>query len=746
MGALKTITRRTFLVGSSVIAGGVAFGTFLANKSVDNPLAAGLKKGEATFNPWVLISEEKITLIVPHMDMGQGVASVQAAMIAEELDLEMDQFDISFGVPDAAYFNTAMASETVPFRSTDTSLTAETMRGLMGSMVKIMGFQVTGGSTTIPDSLDKLRVAGATARETLKLAASIQTDVAIEELTTSAGAVVLPDGQRIPYTQLAGLAAEITPVHHDTLRDPKDWRLLGQPMQRLDVISKSTGTLDYGIDLSLKDMLFAAVSINPRKGAQLNSYDDSQAKIMRGVKQTLKVTNGVAVVADNSWRAFKAAEAIQCEWAEAPYPAEQAAHWQAVADSFTEERLDKVWLDEGDASEALQSGAQVDVEYKAPYVAHQPLEPLNAVIKYTEQQVDVWVAHQIPRFVLQKVAAITGVDESRVHIHQQYAGGSFGHRLEFENVILAAEIGQQMPGQTIKLTFSREQDFAQDFTRQIGMARGQGQVADGKVMAMDLQVATVSSSSSQGKRMDMPMPGPDKQITEGAWNLPYAIPNFKVSAYRVPELAPTSSWRSVGASTAGFFADSVLDELIHAAGADPLAERIRLCNDEVAKQVLIEAGKLAGWDQPLGPNQGRGIALVQSFGVPVAEVVEVTNTDRGIRIDQVTVVADVGQVIDPINFDNLVKGGVVWGLGHAMNCEITYADGRAQQHNYHQHEGMRMHQCPKIVVKGLENAKQVRGIGEPPVPPAAPALANAIFAATGQRIREMPFNHHIDFV
>ncbi len=745
MGKLKTITRRTFLVGSTALAGGVAFGTYLAKKTPDNPLAANLKPGAATFNPWVLIDQDKITLIVPHMDMGQGVASVQAAMIAEELDLEMDQFEISFGVPDAAYYNTAMASEAVPFRSTDTGMAAETMRGLMGSMIKIMGFQVTGGSTTVPDSLNKLRMAGATARETLKLAASIQSGVAVEQLKTSKGAVLLPDGSQLPYTALAEQAASLKPTHNDSLRDPKEWRLLGQPMQRLDVVGKSTGTLDYGIDLSFTDMLYAAVSLNPRKGAQLISHDDSQAKTMRGVSHVLSVTNGVAVVADNSWRAFKAAEAIQCDWGQATYPAAQAEHWQAVADSFTEKRLDKVWRDDGDVTR-IEGQQTINAEYKAPYVAHQPLEPLNAVIKVTEQRVDMWLGHQMPRFVQQKVAAITGHEEANVHIHQQFAGGSFGHRLEFENVILAAEIGQQLPGKTIKLTFSREQDFAQDFTRQIGMAKGVGGVSNGQVEMMDLQVATVSSSTSQSKRLGQPMPGPDKQITEGAWNLPYAIPNFKVSAYRVPELAPTSSWRSVGASTAGFFADCFMDELIHAAGADPLAERLRLCDDPVAKQVLIEAGKLSGWDQPLGPNQGRGIALVESFGVPVAEVVQVTLTSRGIKIDQVTVVADVGRVIDPDNFDNLVKGGVVWGLGHAMNCEITYADGRAQQHNYHQHEGMRLHQCPEIVVKGLENADQVRGIGEPPVPAAAPALANAIFAATGLRIREMPFNKHIDFV
>ena len=271
-------------------------------------------------------------------------------------------------------------------------------------------------------------------------------------------------------------------------------------------------------------------------------------------------------------------------------------------------------------------------------------------------------------------------------------------------------------------------------------------MANGQVETMDLQIATVSSSRSQFGRIGMSMPGADTQIPAGAWNAPYALPNFRVRAYAVPELAPTSSWRSVGASTGGFFSECFLDELVHAAGADPMAERLRLCNHDVSRKVLEAVAEMSDWGSDLGAGRGRGVALVESFGVPVAEVIEVTNTDNGIRIDKVFVAADVGRIVDPVNFENHVQGAVVWGLGHAMNCEITYSDGMAEQSNYHAHEGMRLHQCPQIMVRGLENAEKIRGIGEPPVPPAAPALANAIFAATGQRIREMPFNKHVDFL
>ncbi len=746
MSRVATIARRSFLIGSAAIAGGVVFGVYQVKKPHANPLRDGLQPGQTALNPWVRIDKDAVTLITPHVDLGQGAHSVQALLIAEELDIEFGQFRIEPGTPAPAYYNRALANEQVPFLSHDTSFQAEAMRGVVGGLFKVMGVMVTGGSSTVADSFDKLREAGAVARETLKLAASKKTGVPVAQLKTARGAVQLPDGKELKYTELAELAATLEPVSNVTLREPSQWRLIGKPVQRLDIMAKSTGTLQYGIDLAMDGMVHAAVKVNPRQGGKLNRYDAARAKTMRGVKHVLPVTNGVAVVADNTWRAFQAARAIECDWGPAPYPVEMAGHWSAIAASFTPERLDKEWRNDGNVDQAATQGQVIDAEYKAPYVAHQPLEPLSAIVKVGADGVDVWVAHQMPRFLQQKVAAVTGHKPEQVRFHQQYAGGSFGHRLEFENVTLCAEIAKQMPGTPVKLTYSREEDFAHDFPRQIGMARGQGTVRDGKVDSYDLQVATVSSSASQADRLGQPgPPGADGQIAAGAWNQPFAIPHFRMRAYKVPELAPTSSWRSVGASSQGFFANAFLDELIHAAGADPLQERLRLCNDEVSRKVLEAVGEMANWGTKLEPNRGRGLAFVDSFGVPVAEVVEVTQTDKGIRIDKVFVALDVGRVIDPANFDNQVQGAVVWGLGHAMNCEITYADGMAQQSNFPQHPGMRLDQCPQILVRGLQNGPQVRGTGEPPVPPAAPALAAAIFAATGKRLREMPFSKSIAF-
>ncbi|WP_342077909.1 molybdopterin cofactor-binding domain-containing protein [Yoonia sp. SS1-5] len=746
MGRLRTIARRTFLIGSVAVVGGVAFGTYLVRRDIPNPLEDDLASGEATFNPWVKIDQDKITLITPHADKGQGVASTQAALIAEEMDLEFGQFEISFGTPSPAYWNTAMGAETAPFMATDESFTAETTRAMMGNLMKVIGLQGTGGSSSMPDSFDKLRMAGAVARETLKHAASQETGVAIAELNTEGGAVILPDGTRIPYTALAATAAGIEPVQDVTLRDPSTWRLLGKPMQRLDIIAKSTGTLNYGIDLSVDGMVHAAVRLDPCRNGQIVNYDATAAKAMRGVTDVVEITGGLAVLADNTWRAMQAANAIDVTWGAPPYPAEMDGHWQALEASFSPELLDSTWRDEGDVESAIAAEDVIEAEYRSPYVAHAPLEPLNAIVRVTDDGVEVWSGHQMPRQLQTVVAGITGHAEGQVTFHNQFMGGSFGHRLELDYIKQATEIANQMRGTPIKLTYSREEDFAQDFPRHIAMGRARGTVADGQVNTLDLSLAAPSVIASQMGRLGFPVAGPDSQLAAGAWNNPYGIPNYRMTAYRAPELAPTSSWRAVGAPAAGFFFDSFLDELIHQAGADPMEERIRLMDHDVSRKVLEAVADMSSWGGELGPNQGRGVAFVESFGVPVAEVVEVTATDAGIRLDKVWVACDVGRVLDPVNFENLVQGGVIFGLGHAINSEITYAGGMAEQSNYHAHEAMRMYQAPEIFVKGLENGAHIRGIGEPPVPAAAPALANAIFAATGERLREMPFHKFMDFV
>lgn len=745
MGRLRTIGRRAFLVGSVAVVGGVAFGFYLYKKPLENPLLEDLADGEAALTPYVKIDANGITLITPRADKGQGAYSVQAAMIAEELDVELDQITVDPGVPSAAYWNTALADEAVPFPSTDQGAMATAVRGTMGAVMKIMGMQVTGGSSTVADGYEKLRIAGAVARETLKAAAAQKTGLEVADLKTLGGAVVLPDGTTIPYTELAEIAGKIDPVTQVELRKPDQWRLIGKPMLRVDTVAKSTGTLTYGIDTKIDGMLHAAIVLNPRQGGAINGYDASAAKAMRGVQKIVPVTGGVGVIADNTWRAFQAVAAIECDWGPAVFAPEMADHWAELSNAFDTDS-DSQGRDDGDVETAL-GDAPLRAEYRAPYLAHAPLEPINAVVRIGDGRVDVWTGTQVPRFTQNNVAKIAGVDADQVHVHAMMMGGSFGHRLEDDVARRCTELALAVKGTPVKLTFTREQDFAHDYLRPAAIARMAGAVENGQVKALDLAVSAPSVMDSQmGDRQGISMPGPDSSISQALWDQPYAIANYRITAHRAKNMAPVSSWRSVGASQNAFFQEGFLNELIHAAGGDPMEQRLALCSHDVSRKVLETVAEMSNWGSDLGPNRGRGVAFCMSFGTPVAEVVEVTNTPDGIKIDNVWVATDVGRVIDPVNFDNLVKGGVVFGLGHAMNCEITLSDGGIEQSNFHEYEAMRMYQCPRIEVRALENGTHIRGIGEPPVPPAAPALAAAIFDATGTRLREMPFNKFVDFL
>ena len=745
MGRVAKIARRGFLLGSAAIAGGVAFGYYMYRRPAENPLLAGLAPGSAALTPHVLIDGAGVTLITPRMDMGQGVYSLQAMLIAEELDIGLDQVRVDPGPPAPAYYNTALAHEAVPFDPRDDSMLAQGARGVADAAMKFTGMQITGGSTTAPDGYEKLRLAGAVARETLKAAAAQRTGIAVADLRTGAGAVLLPDGTRLPYTALAAEAAAVEPVTEVALRDPRDWRLIGHKVERIDILAKSTGRQIYAIDLQPEGVVHAAVRLNPRRSGAPVRYDAAAAGAMRGVEKVLPVTGGIAVLADNSWRAFQAAEAITVDWPPAAYPAEMAGHWAALSEGFVAENLDATPRDAGDVDAALAGAAAVEADYRVPYLAHAPMEPMSATVRVGEGRADVWAATQVPRFTQANVARVLGLPEASVDVHVQMSGGSFGHRLEDDAIRLAAEIARTVPGRPVKLTLKREEDMAADYPRQIALARGRGAVAGGQVVACDLGIAMPSVIASQMGRQGWTVPGPDAQITAGAGDQPYAIPDYRVRGYRVGGLAPVSSWRSVGASSNAFFHESFLDELIHAAGADPLAERLRLMTDPEGRAVLEAVGGMCGWGAVLPEGSGRGIAFCRSFGVPVAEVVEVRAAPEGIRIEKVWVAAGVGRVLDPVNFENLVAGGVVFGLAHAMNCEITYADGMPEQVNFDAYEGMRLPQCPVIEVRAVEGMGRVRGIGEPPVPPAAPALANAIFAATGQRIRDLPLGRSVKF-
>ncbi|WP_292292672.1 molybdopterin cofactor-binding domain-containing protein, partial [Marivita sp.] len=414
MGRLKTIARRTFLVGSAAVVGGVAFGVYTVRKPHENPLTA--EAGEAVLTPYVKITGDGITLITPRADSGQGVYHVQAALIAEELDVDLDQIKTDPGPPSPAYWNTALAAEAADFMVPAAGMMHNIAEGAVNSVMKVMGLQITGGSTTVPDQFDKLRLAGASARETIKALVAEREGVAVSDLTTRAGRVILPDGQKIPYTSLATNLAEAEVVQDVPLRDPSQWRYIGKPMQRIDMLAKSTGTQDYGIDAAVGGMVHATVLMNPAQGGGMADYDASEALAMRGVQAVVPITGGLGIVADNTWRAFRAAEAVQVTWEDPAYPLEQTDHWAALEAAFTPDAMDSRKRDDGDVETALGEGDILTAGYRAPYLAHAPLEPINAIVRVDDNRAEVWTGTQIPRFIQANVSRITGIPADNVTV------------------------------------------------------------------------------------------------------------------------------------------------------------------------------------------------------------------------------------------------------------------------------------------------------------------------------------------
>ena len=740
MSRAGTIARRTFLIGSVAIAGGVAFGWYQYRKPYANPLAG---QGLATLTPYVLIDADGVTIIAPRAEMGQGIHTTLAALVAEELELDWDQVRVKHGPASKAYYNAGILAEGVPFAPTDTSWMAETLRGAMNVPAKFLGLQITGGSSSIPDAFEKMRAAGAMARLALVGAAARRLGVDATDLKTVAGAVVSPDGTRIAYADLAVDAASVALPDAPPLKDRSQWKLLGTSLARLDMVDKVTGAAQYTGDLRLPGMRFATVRTNPNLGAPMKGFDDSAAKAVAGFERTVPVENGLAVVATSTWAAMQAAEALVFEWAEATYPPNSDAIAAILAASFTAERQDSQNRDDGDVDAALVKPGFV-AEYAVPYLSHAPMEPMTAAAWLHDGKLEVWAGNQLPTQILVEGAALTGLPHTAIEVHTTLMGGAFGRRAEMDFIKQAITVAKAMDGTPILLTWSREEDMTHDAFRPTAMARVRASVADGAVVAFDIKTASASVVESQVGRLGYRIPGPDAAIVQGVWEQPYAFPNYRATGYRVPAGVPVGSWRSVGASQNGFFHDSAVDELAHLAGIDPLLFRMRQMNHAPSIKVLEAVAEMSNWGKaPAG--RAHGVAFCLSFGVPTAQVIEVEQTSAGLKLTNAWAAVDVGIALDPRNIEAQVMGAMVYGLSAAITGEITFAEGRAEQQTFWDYEPMRLHQCPPIAVRVLENGEKIRGIGEPGTPPAAPALANAIFALTGTRIRKLPLKNAVDF-
>jgi isoquinoline 1-oxidoreductase beta subunit len=744
MGAAGKWTRRAFVVTSAAIAGGVAFGYWRYKTPYENPLLADLEDGENAITPYVLIDQSGITIIAPRSEMGQGVHTTLAALVAEELDVALSDVKVEHGPASKVYYNAKALEEGLPIASTNVSDFAEGVRDFVDVPAKLLGMQMTGGSTSTPDAYHRMRKAGAAARIALLQAAAERLGTDAASLRTDNGSVVATDGSRVPYTELAEAAALIEPHADPELKPRSEWTQLGRSLPRVDMHDKCTGDAEYSIDVRLPGMLYATVKMNPGLGGAMNGYDATAAQALPGVRKILPLEGGVAVIATNTWYAFKAANAIEFDWAEAPYPPTSAEQFAAVEAAFDGGR-DSRFRNDGDVEKSLIEGADVEQEYRVPYLAHATMEPLNAVALLENGRLDIWVGTQAPTEAAKAGADVAGIDVDDVRVHTMYMGGGFGRRAEMDFVKSAVRVAREMEGTPIKMTWSREEDMTHDTYRPLAIARVRAKLEDGQLDGLDLDLSVPSVLEDQMGRLGIPIAGPDVTIVQAAFDQPYTIPNYRVTGYRAPIMVPVSSWRSVGGSQNGFFHESAIDEVAHAAGKDPLDLRLELIDHAPSRKVIEAAADMANWGAPLREGHGMGLAFVLSFGVPVAEIVEVADTDRGIRILNVWAAVDVGTALDPRNVEAQVQSGVNFGLAAAMMGSITIRDGMIEQRNFDTFDAMRMSQAPDIKVRILENGEKIRGIGEPGTPPAAPALANAIFAATGRRIRELPLNKHMRF-
>lgn len=739
MSRIGTIARRTFLIGSAAIAGGVAFGTWRYLKPYENPLAADTA---GAITPYVLIDANGVTIVTPRAEMGQGIQSTLAALVAEELDLPWDQVNVMHGPPAKAYYNGAMFEEAVPFQPTDESWLANTMRHAMQIPAKFLAIQLTGGSTSVPDGYEKMRAAGAIARAALVQAAARRLGVDAGVLVTEGGAVVAPDGSRIPYAELAVDAARADLPATPSLKPQSEWKLLGRSLPRVDMVGKCTGTAVFAGDVRVPGMRFATVKMNPRLGAAMNGFDASAAQTMPGVEKIIPLAGGVAVVAQTTWHAIQAAEAISFDWAAASYPASSLEMREEIAASFVADRLDATMRDEGDV--ASGTGDIWQAEYHVPHLAHATMEPMQAAAVLKDGKLRLWVGTQAPGLAQQFAAAAVGLDAEAVEVTTTVMGGGFGRRAEVDAAVYAAKVAQAMEGTPVLVTWSREEDMSHDMFRPMATGRITAQLRDGLVDSFDFGTCSPSIMETLAERANLPLAGPDATIAQGAWEQPYGFPNYRVNAYRAPKSVPLGFWRSVGASVNGFFHDSAMDELAHLANKDPLDFRLSQMVHEPSRKVLEAVAEMSSWGTPR-PGKALGVAFCLSFGVPTAEVIEVEQGPDGIRLTGAWAAVDVGVALDPANIQAQVSGAMVYGLSAAIRGQITFADGQVQEQNFYDYEPLRLYQCPDIQVRVLESGGPIRGIGEPGTPPAAPALANALFALTGTRARELPLSKTFAF-
>jgi isoquinoline 1-oxidoreductase beta subunit len=674
----------------------------------------------ALFTPNAFIrvgADNTVTVIAKHVELGQGAYTGIATIVAEELDADWNQVRVESAPADAKrYANLAFGT-----------------------------VQATGGSSAMANSWMQLREAGAKARAVLLAAASQQWRVPASELTVDKGVIYGAGGRRASFGSLVKTAASLPLPSTVALKDPKTFKLIGQRAPRVDVPAKCNGTAQFTLDFAAPDLLVALLRRPPLFGATVKSFDPAAATAVPGVVKVVQVPRGIAVIARSFWAAKKGRDALQVDWDES------AAEKRSSATLMAEYRrlADQPALNarrQGDARAAIDKAAhKLSASYEFPFLAHAPMEPLDAVVKLTSQSCEIWAGDQFQTIDQANAARAAGLNPEQVSIHTLYAGGSFGRRANpgSDYIVEAVSIAKAhgADGTPIKLQWTREDDILGGLYRPMYFHKLEaGLGADGEVNGW--RHVIVGQSIMQGTPFQaMIKDGIDPTSVEGAANIAYAIPNIEVELATTKVGVPVLWWRVVGSSHTTFAVESFIDELAHAAGEDPYAFRAkRLEHQPRMKGVLELAAQKAGWSAgPLPQGRGRGIAVAEAFNTFVAQVAEVTVDAQGdIKVDRVVCAVDCGTPINPDVIAAQMEGGIGFGLGAALYGAITLKDGRVEQSNFNSYRVLRMNEMPKIEVHIVPSTEPPTGVGEPGVAPLGPAVANALFAATGRRSYVFP--------
>jgi isoquinoline 1-oxidoreductase subunit beta len=712
MNEVVNVSRRSFLKTSALAGGGLVLGVYLPW-----PVGAADEKTR-TFMPNAFVrigTDDVVTVIVNHSEMGQGPYTSIPMVVAEELDADWGKVRYEAAPVDPAYNHS------------------------------VYGIQITGGSTSTWSEWDRVRKAGATARQMLVEAAAQTWKVEAAGCKTDNGQVVhAASGRKLSYGQLAEMAAVLKPPQEVKLKDPKDYKLVGKPTKRLDTPEKTNGKAIFGLDVKVPGMLVAVVARPPVFGGKVKSFDASKAKAVPGVRHVVQIDRGVAVVADGYWPATKGRQALTVAWDEGPL-ATLDSRTQGEEYAELAKMPGAVARKEGDAAAALGNAAKkFDAVYDLPYLAHATMEPMNCVADVRADGCEVWTGTQFQTGDRNAAAQAAGLKPEQVKLHTMLCGGGFGRRAVPDShfVVEAVQVSKAVRT-PVKVVWSREDDMRGGFYRPRAhhvVRAGLG--ADGMPVAWQHRIVCQSFIAGTPFEAVIIKDGVDETAVEGAKEIPYQIPNLLVDWQKAPGGVPTLWWRSVGHSHSAFVVETFLDELAHAAGKDPVEYRRALLGKHPRhKRVLELVAEKAGWGKPLPEGRGRGVALHESFGSFLAHVAEVSiSKDGKLRVHRIVCGIDCGPVVNPDTIRAQMEGGAIFGLTAALYGEISFEKGRVKQRNFHDYPMVRINEAPEVEAHIVESTERMGGVGEPGVPPVAPAVANAVFALTGKRIRRLPIH------